>query len=395
MNTISNYIADHLEKGSWIRKLFDEGNRLRSLHGEESVFDFSLGNPIVEPPAAFLEALQSVVSAEVPGKHRYIPNQGLPEARAKVADFINERFQTGVTAGTVVMTVGAGGALNVILKGILNAGEEVIIPAPYFVEYDYYVANHGGAVVHCQLDEQFSLDLAEIERSLSARTRAIIINTPHNPTGSLLDQDILNALGVLLADTEKKYGSTIYLLCDDPYGQLIYDAEAPNPFAAYHRTILASSFSKDLGLAGERLGYIGIDASMEDVGTLIAGLVFCNRTLGFVNAPLLVQRSIAAMDSLRVPQHEYRERRDLMVQVLQSAGYDFVMPRGGFFIFPKSPIEDDVEFCLKAAQDYRLLIVPGSGFGRKGFFRLSYSVPVEQIKRSQDTFTRLLQDYNK
>lgn len=393
MNTISAYIADNLEKGSWVRRLFDEGARLKAVHGEDNVLDFSLGNPIVEPPAAFLEALKEVVNETSPGKHRYIPNQGLPEARAKVADFINSRFQTAATAGTVVMTVGAGGALNVVLKAILNPDDEIIIPAPYFVEYDYYVANHKGISVHCQLDDVFSLDLEEIRKSLSPRTRAILINTPNNPTGTLLSQEILNELGVLLKEAEAKYGSTIYLLCDDPYGQLIYDAAAPNPFAAYDRTILASSFSKDLGIAGERLGYIALDSALEDVGTLVAGLVFCNRTLGFVNAPLLVQRAIARMDSLLVPQHEYKERRDLMVEVLQAAGYDFVVPTGGFFIFPKTPIADDVEFCLKAAQDHRLLIVPGSGFGRSGHFRISYSVPIEQIKRSRDAFAQVLASY--
>ncbi|AJY76537.1 pyridoxal phosphate-dependent aminotransferase [Paenibacillus beijingensis] len=393
MGTISNYIADHLEQGSWIRKLFEEGSRLKSLYGSDSVYDFSLGNPIVEPPASFQRALQSVVLEEKEGKHRYIPNQGLPEARAKVADFLNDRFQTDMTSDTVVMSVGAGGALNVVMKSILDPGDEVILFTPYFVEYDNYIANHGGNVVRCPLSETFSLDLEEIGKALTAKTRAVLINTPHNPTGSVLVQEELNALGGALRQAEQTYGTTIYLICDDPYGQLIYDAEAVNPFQAYGRTLLASSFSKDLGLAGERLGYIGVPASLEDAGKLVAALVYCTRTLGFVNAPVLVQRAIAVMDTLRVPQEQYRERRDLMVDVLQEAGYEFVRPLGGFFVFPKTPIADDVAFCLKAAQDYRLLIVPGSGFGRGGHFRLSYSVPVDQIERSRDVFKRLLESY--
>lgn len=393
MGSISTYIAEHLERGSWIRKLFEEGSRLKSLYGSDSVYDFSLGNPIVEPPASFQTALAKVVLEEKEGKHRYIPNQGLPEARAKVADFLNGRFGTDMTSDTVVMSVGAGGALNVVFKSILNPGDEVILFTPYFVEYDNYVANHGGKAVHCPLSETFSLDFDEIEKALTPKTRAVLINTPHNPTGSVLVQEELDSLGEALRQAEMKFGSVIYMICDDPYGQLIYDKEGVNPFQSYGRTIIASSFSKDLGLAGERIGYIGVPESLEDAPAVVAALVYCTRTLGFVNAPVLVQRAIAAMDTLRIPQEQYRERRDLMVGVLRDAGYEFVQPMGGFFVFPKTPVADDVAFCMKAAQDYRLLIVPGSGFGRSGHFRISYSVPIEQIERSRDVFKRLLESY--
>lgn len=393
MGTISSKITLELSKGSWIRKLFDEGARLKGIYGEENVYDFSLGNPIVEPPAAFLKALEEVVTDEVRGKHRYIPNQGLEQARGKVADFLNQRFQTKMNAQSVVMTVGAGGALNMVLKTILDSEEEVIVLRPYFVEYDFYVKNHGGTIVHGELAEDFSLDLAEIEQKLSARTKAIIINTPHNPTGTIISQEQLNALGAILKKAEELYGSSIYLLYDSPYDQLTFGIKPPNPFEAYHRTVLVSSFSKDLGIAGERLGYIGIEPTIQDASLLTSAFVFCNRTLGFVNAPVLMQRAISRMDSLSVPQEEYRVRRDLMVEVLNEAGFEFQPPEGGFFIFPKAPIEDDIEFCLRAAEEFRVLIVPGSGFGRAGYFRLTYSVSIEQIERSRDVFKQLLEKY--
>ncbi|MFS0558378.1 pyridoxal phosphate-dependent aminotransferase [Brevibacillus sp. 179-C9.3 HS] len=393
MGTISSKITLELSKGSWIRKLFDEGARLKGIYGEENVYDFSLGNPIVEPPAAFLKALEEVVADEALGKHRYIPNQGLEQARGKVADFLNQRFQTKMNAQSVVMTVGAGGALNMVLKTILEPEEEVIVLRPYFVEYDFYVKNHGGTIVHGELAEDFSLDLAEIEQKLSARTKAIIVNTPHNPTGTIISQEQLNALGAILKKAEELYGSSIYLLYDSPYDQLTFGITPPNPFEAYHRTVLVSSFSKDLGIAGERLGYIGIEPTIQDASLLTSAFVFCNRTLGFVNAPVLMQRAISRMDSLSVPQEEYRVRRDLMVEVLNEAGFEFQPPEGGFFIFPKAPIEDDIEFCLRAAEEFRVLIVPGSGFGRAGYFRLSYSVSIEQIERSRDVFKQLLEKY--
>ncbi|EGL14908.1 MULTISPECIES: pyridoxal phosphate-dependent aminotransferase [unclassified Paenibacillus] len=390
---ISEKLAGQLEKGSWIRKLFDEGKRLIDIYGADEVYDFSLGNPVVEPPEAFLKALADTVNSGELGKHQYIPNQGLPSARQKVADYLNGRYGGSVKPEHIVMTVGAGGGLNVVLKSILNPGDEVILLTPYFVEYDYYADNHGGVAVHVPLADDFSVDTERVARAITERTRAIIINTPGNPTGTLLTQDNLNELGKVLAEGEKKHGGLIYMVYDDPYSQLVYDAVPPNPFAAYGRTILVSSFSKDLGIAGERLGYVAVDASADDAQLLAQAFVFSNRTLGFVNAPVMMQRVITRMDTLAVEQQEYRKRRDLMVGVLQEAGYEFTVPQGGFFIFPKAPIADDVEFCLKAVQEHRLLIVPGSGFGRGGHFRLSYSVPIKQIERSGKVFKALLDSY--
>jgi aspartate aminotransferase len=393
VRSISTRLAQDLKKGSWIRRLFDEGRRLKEIHGADAVFDFSLGNPIVEPPKAFRDALEQVVAETTPGNHRYIENQGLRSTRQKVAEYLNGRLGTDIRPETTVMTVGAAGALNVALRALLDAGDEVVLLTPYFVEYDYYVTNSGGKVVHCPLAEDFTIDLDALARALSARTRAVIVNTPHNPTGTVLTQANLDAFGQLLKDAEARYGGAIYLLYDDPYSQLVYDCVPPNPFTSYPRTLLASSFSKDLGIAGERLGYIGVDSRMEDAELVTSALVFCNRSLGFVNAPLLVQRVIARMSALTVEQSGYRSRRDRMVAILQEAGYDFRVPQGGFFIFPKSPIGDDVEFCMTAARDFRVLLVPGTGFGRAGHFRLSYSVPLEQIERSREPFQKLRERY--
>lgn len=388
---ISNYLKEKVSQGSWIRKLFDEGIRLKQIYGADNVFDFSLGNPVVDPPQELHDVLLQILQESKAGIHQYIPNQGLPETRAKVAEFLKERFKKSFSAANVVMTVGAGGGMNVVLKSILNPGEEVILLRPYFVEYDYYVENNGGKVVYSELDPEFQLDVANIEAAITPKTKAIILNSPHNPTGTVLTQESVDALGELLA-RKGQDGQHIYLLYDDPYGQLVYDVEPPNPCAAYEKTVIVSSFSKDLGIAGERLGYIGIPDEMEGASVLTPAFVFSNRILGFVNAPALMQRAIARMDSLIVEPAEYRKRRDAMVSVLREAGFDFIQPEGSIFVFPKSPIEDDVAFCQFAAQEHRILIVPGSGFGRKGYFRLSFSVSLEQIERSREPFKALYAD---
>ncbi|WP_045927106.1 pyridoxal phosphate-dependent aminotransferase [Bacillus siamensis] len=391
MGGLSREVTENLEKGSWIRKLFDEGARLKKEFGADKVFDFSIGNPVAEPPETFKKAL---CEAAETGRHGYIQNQGLPEAREKVAGFLSERFQTEISARYTVMTVGAGGALNVALKSILNPEEEVILLAPYFAEYKAYVENYRGRPVICPLTDSFEIDIEAVREAITPRTKGLIVNTPHNPTGTVLSQKNLNELGALLKKAEERNGQSIFILFDEPYSQLIYGEEQANPFQAYHRVILVSSFSKDLGIAGERLGYIAVDAQMPEGDLLTDAFVFCNRTLGFVNAPVMMQRAVAKMDDLSIDAEPYRKRRDLMVDILTEAGFEFEMPKGGFFVFPKSPIEDEVAFCMHAAQKYKLLIVPGSGFGRSGYFRLSFSVPIEQIRQSRDIFKALYQDFS-
>ncbi|MFC0559328.1 pyridoxal phosphate-dependent aminotransferase [Halalkalibacter alkalisediminis] len=393
---IAKEIEQNLTQSSWIRKMFEEGQRLKAIHGEDKVYDFSLGNPIIDPPPAFFKALQDYANHPLKGGHSYIPNQGLVEARQKVAAHLEGRFGSiGVNENTVIMTSGAAGALNVALKSILNPGDEVIIFTPFFVEYRFYVGNANGQAVYCPLAEDFTIDLDLLESKITDKTKAIILNNPHNPTGQLLPEADLVAFNQVLRKKEEELGTGIHVLYDDPYSQLIYDGKVPNPFNAIDKLFYISSFSKDLGLAGERLGYIAISQSLQEAGNYMAAFVFSNRTLGFGNAPVTVQRMISKLDSLTEEQSEYKQRRDAMVNVLEEAGFDFVQPKGGFFIFPKSPIEDDQEFCRIAAEEFQILLVPGSGFGRGGHFRLSYSVPFEQIERAKDEFKRLYAHFAK
>ncbi|WP_017727611.1 pyridoxal phosphate-dependent aminotransferase [Halalkalibacterium ligniniphilum] len=387
---IAKEIEQNLTQSSWIRKMFEEGQRLKGIYGAENVYDFSLGNPIIDPPEKYFEALRNYANNPIQGGHSYIPNQGLVETRQKVAQHLTNRYgDMGVSEKTVIMTSGAAGALNVALKSIINPGDEVVIFTPYFVEYKFYVGNANGEAVYCPLAQDFSFDLELLETKLSSKTKAIIVNNPHNPTGQLLPQEDLIAFNQLLRQKEEELGTSIHVLYDDPYSQLIYDGDVPNPFTAIDKLFYVSSFSKDLGLAGERLGYLAISEQLPHAASYMAAFIFANRTLGFGNAGVTVQRMISQLDTLTQEQREYKMRRDAMVEVLQEAGFDFVFPKGGFFIFPKSLIDDDTEFCKIVAEKFHLLLVPGTGFGRSGHFRLSYSVPLEQIKQSANVFKQV------
>ncbi len=390
MSLVSKAIEANLEQGSWIRDLFEKGNQLRRIHGDDKVYDFSLGNPIIEPPKKFKENIKVLAESNSPHLHGYISNQGLPEAREKVADFLFSLYDKKFSADSIIMTVGAGGALNVALKSIINPGEEVIVLVPYFVEYKYYIENMQGKPVFCELNEDFQIDVKALGEKISDKTKAIIVNTPHNPTGTILSNASIKALGQLLKDKEEQFGTNIYLVYDAPYTQLTFDADKnDSPFDAYHRVIYASSFSKDLGIAGERIGYIAIDDQLEGHDLLMAALVFSNRTLGFVNAPVFMQRVLAMTDDLVTEQEEYKKRRDLVVEILEDAKFNFITPQGGFFVFPKSPIPDDVEFCKFAADEYNILLVPGTGFGCPGYFRMSFSVDLAMLERAREPFKAL------
>ncbi|MEH6942813.1 pyridoxal phosphate-dependent aminotransferase [Bacillus sp. JJ722] len=390
LSLISKTIEANLEQGSWIRDLFEKGNQLRSIHGNDKVYDFSLGNPIVEPPSKFRENIKVLAQSTSANLHGYISNQGLIEAREKVAQFLQSFYKKSFSANSIIMTVGAGGALNVALNSIVNPGDEVIILVPYFVEYKYYIENVQGTPVFCNLDENFQINIEQLADKVTDKTKAIIVNTPHNPTGTILSDESIKALGKLLKDREQQYGTSIYLVYDAPYTQLTYDGiENDSPFDAYHRVIYASSFSKDLGIAGERIGYIAIDDAIEGHDLIMAALVFSNRTLGFVNAPAFMQRVLAMTDDLVTEQQEYKQRRDLVVDILKDAKFDFITPQGGFFVFPKSPIADDVEFCKFAAENYNILVVPGTGFGCPGYFRMSFSVDIDVLERSREAFKEL------
>ena len=390
---IANKIAGHLSRSSWIRKMFEEGGRLRQEHGADKVFDFTLGNPDVEPPQAFSAALKELASSPLPGMHRYMNNAGYPETRSAVARRLARESGLSVTAEHVVMTCGAGGALNVVLKAILNPGEEVIILAPYFVEYKFYIDNHGGLPVEVWTDrETFRLDLDAIERAITPKTRAIIINSPNNPTGVIYRADELAALGVLVKKVQQKTSHQIYVISDEPYARLAYEGQqVPNVFPLIENSVIVTSHSKDLALPGERIGYLAINPATATAMQFIEAAVFCNRTLGFVNAPALMQRLVAGLQDASVDIDAYQEKRDLFYDRLTALGFSMVKPDGAFYLFPKSPIKDDVEF-VKLAQKHLILLVPGSGFGAPGFFRVVYCVDKGMIERSFPAWEKLARE---
>lgn len=390
---IANKIAGHLSRSSWIRKMFEEGERLRQEYGADKVFDFTLGNPDVEPPQAFSAALRELADKPLPGMHRYMNNAGYPETRSAVARRLARESGLPVTAEHVVMTCGAGGALNVVLKAILNPGEEVIILAPYFVEYKFYIDNHGGLPVEVWTDrETFRLDLDAIERAVTPKTRAIIINTPNNPTGVIYRADELAALGALVKKAQQQTSHQIYVISDEPYARLAYEGQqVPNVFPLIENSVIVTSHSKDLALPGERIGYLAVNPATATAMQFIEAAVFCNRTLGFVNAPALMQRLVAGLQDASVDIAAYQQKRDLFCDKLTALGFSLVKPDGAFYLFPKSPIKDDVEF-VKLAQKHLILLVPGSGFGAPGYFRIVYCVDRGVIERSFPAWEKLAKE---
>lgn len=379
-----------IERSSWIRKMFEEGARLRALHGADKVFDFTLGNPSVEPPAAFHRELLKLAQAPIPGMHRYMNNAGYEETRAAVATVLAEKAGKPVAAKHVLMTCGAGGALNVALKTMLNPGEEVIILAPFFVEYKFYIDNHGGVSREVWTDrDSFQLDLAAIEAAIGPNTRAILINSPNNPTGVIYPEASLRALGALIARKEAELQRSIFVISDEPYARISYDGESvPSIFACVRNSLIATSHSKDLALPGERIGYLAANPSMDEVDLFMEGAVFCNRVLGFVNAPALMQRLVAQLQKASVDVAEYKQKRDLLYNHLTALGFRMVKPGGGFYLFPESPLADDIAFVQKA-QEHNILLVPGTGFGAPGYFRIAYCIEQDVIERSLPAWTQL------
>ena len=376
----SEKIAEFIGRSSWIRKMFEEGARLKKQHGAQNVYDFSLGNPNLEPSKAVKQAMINAASDPRPGIHGYMPNAGFPEVRAAVAERVQTDEGAQISENEIVMTVGAGGGLNVVLKTLLNPGDEVICPKPFFVEYVFYADNHGGKAVQVPTKPDFSLDLEAIEQAFTSKTAAVLINSPNNPTGRVYSEREIAGLAALLEKKSKEIGRTVVLVSDEPYRGITYDgAVVPSILKAYPHSIVVTSFSKDLSLAGERLGYIAVSPRMDNLPLTMDGLVLCNRILGFVNAPALIQRTVK--DALRdvVDVSVYKRRRDRLYEALTGFGYECVKPEGAFYLFPKAPIEDDVAF-VGLLQQKLILVVPGTGFGGPGHFRISYCVSDETIE---------------
>lgn len=386
---ISKKIEKSITGASWIRKMFEEGERLRKIYGSEKVYDFTLGNPELEPPAAFKEALKEIALKPVPGMHRYMSNAGYPETRQAVAEVLADHTGLPFDQNNIVMTCGAGGALNVVLKSILDPGDEVIILSPFFVEYKFYIDNHGGISKEAPTNKDFSLDLGAIRSAMSSRTKAIIVNSPNNPTGVVYDTASLKELGRLLEEIEGEFGNQIFVISDEPYAKIIYDGlSLPSIFKCVKNSVVVTSHSKDLALPGERIGYIAFSPQIENAGLLMDALVFCNRTLGFVNAPALMQRLVAGLQHESVDIAGYQEKRDILYNNLTALGFRMVKPQGAFYLFPESPLPDDVEFVM-AAQKHNILLVPGSGFGAPGYFRIAYCIDKKIILNSLPAFKAL------
>lgn len=390
---ISAKIQKIMEQGSWIRKMFEEGITLKQKFGDENVFDLSLGNPIMEPPPEFFVELRRIADSPEPGLHRYMPNAGYNETRAAVALQLSEETGLAFAASNVVMTCGAGGALNVVFKTLLDPGDEVIIFAPFFVEYRFYADNHGGSCRVVPPDENFLPDMEAFRAAFNEHTKAVLINSPNNPSGVLYSAELLEEMAQVIQSKEEELGREIFLLSDEPYRKIIFDGlEYPHIFSHHIRSIVATSHSKDLALPGERIGYIAVHPDYDGVQELIDGLVFCNRTLGFVNAPALMQHIVAKLQSVTVDVDQYRAKRDLLYDNLVAMGYSLVKPQGAFYMFPKSPVDDDVEFVAEL-QKHNVLVVPGSGFGLPGHFRISYCVDDRTLQGALPGFEAAIKSY--
>lgn len=386
--TISSNIAEALTRGSWIRKMFEEGRRLKEEFGDDRVFDFSLGNPDLPPPPEFQRILEEEAARQTSMCHGYMPNGGYGETRAAVAASYVKATGLPFEMNDIVMSSGAGGGLNVFLKSILNPGDEVIVLAPYFVEYGFYIANHRGRLVVSETDERFQPCLDDIEKRITPRTAALIVNSPNNPTGAVYGEDAMRGIGELLSVASKKLGRTIYLISDEPYREILFDGKKhSSPFVSYDDTVVVTSHSKDLSLAGERIGHVAISPHSASRSELSEAVTFCNRILGFVNANALMQRVVARLQGISIDVSLYERRRNFLCDALGDMGYEFVRPEGAFYVFPKSPLPREQDFCAILAEN-RVIVVPGSGFHRPGYFRISYAVNDQTIERSLELFRK-------
>lgn len=392
-SVISREILRQMEQGGFIRKAFEEGLALKKQHGEDKVFDLSLGNPILEPPEELHRELQRLVNNPLPGMHRYMVNAGYPETRAEIARYLTEESGLPFTASEIVMSVGAGGGLNITLKALLNRGDEVIVFAPYFPEFLLYIAGHWGVNRVVATDGNFNPDLNALEKAITRRTKVIIINSPNNPTGVVYSEDTLRNIGRILQAKEARFGTKIFILSDEPYRKLVYDGKkCPYIFGFHPRTIMVTSHSKDLSLPGERIGYVAINPECNAGGELGVAISFCNRASGFVNAPALMQRMVGKLQRACIDIGEYQRKRDFLYEQLIGMGYSVTKPEGAFYMFPKAPGGDDLEFTGELAKNL-VLTVPGVAFGAPGYFRIAFCVEDRVVEGSLDGFRKAAQKY--
>lgn len=392
---IAEKMIPFVQNNSAIRTMFEEGNRLKKKYGADKVFDFSLGNPSVPAPDCVREAIIDLVNSEEPVVlHGYMNNAGFEDVREVIAQSLNRRFGTSFSAKNLIMTVGAAGGLNVILKTILNPGEEVIVFAPYFLEYGAYVKNYDGKLIEVSPDtDTFQPNLQELKEKITANTRAVIVNTPHNPTGVVYSEETIRALTSILEEKQREFGNVIYLISDEPYRELAYDGvKVPYLTKYYNNTVVGYSYSKSLSLPGERIGYLVIPDELEDSETVIAAAGIANRILGSVNAPSLMQKVIARCVDAEVDVAAYDRNRLALYNGLMECGFQCIKPQGAFYLFVKSPVPDEKAFC-EAGKKYNILMVPGSSFACPGYVRLAYCVSNETILHSLPEFRKLAAEY--
>ena len=388
---VASKMNQFIEKSSWIRKMFEEGARLKKIYGDDKVFDFSLGNPNVPPPDIVGEKLVELALRKDSAKHAYMSNAGLFSTRSAMSAYFCQEFCISMAQEQVVVTCGAAGGLNIIFKALLDPGDEVLCPAPYFVEYGFYADNHGGVLKTVPtLAPDFNLDLEGMEQAIGPRTKIVLINSPNNPTGQVYPEETIARLGEILKAKSSQFGHVIYLVSDEPYRKIVYDnCCVPCVFVHYPNSLITGSYSKDLSLPGERIGFVALSPSAEDGERVIDALTLANRILGFVNAPAFMQRLVAELQGVCVDVGIYRAKRDRLVEALSGFGYELAVPRGAFYLFPKSPIPDDQEF-VRLLQEENILCVPGSGFGGPGHIRIAYCVDDATIEGALPGFERAI-----
>jgi len=390
-STVANKMLDFMENASWIRKMFEEGASLKAKFGADKVCDFSLGNPDLPPPESFQKTLETVAADRSPGIHSYMPNAGLLDVRSRIAAQASRDHQVELGPEEIIMTCGAAGGLNIIFKSLLNPNEEIIVPKPYFVEYGFYVDNHNGKLVPVESKPDFSLDIHSIENAINNKTKAVLLNSPNNPSGVIYSKKELEALANLLARASDYFSRPIFLISDEPYRRLVFTGSIVPPILKFYpHSIVTTSFSKDLSIPGERIGYVAIHPEASQKTGLLGALTLANRILGFVNAPALMQRVVGEVLDASVDTEIYQKRRDHLAKILREAGYAFTEPQGAFYFFPRTPIPDDTKF-VRMLQKERILTVPGTGFGAPGHFRIAFCVDNEVIERSREGFIRTME----
>jgi aspartate aminotransferase len=383
-----------MEVGSWIRRMFEEGIAMKKQFGPENVFDLSLGNPIMEPPPEFKAEMRRLVEHPFPGMHGYMENAGYPETRAAVGAQLKRETGVPVTEKDVIMSVGAAGAINVALKTILEPGDEVIVFTPWFVDYFNYIENHDGVVKLVPTDKHFLPSLDELEKAIGPRTKAVLINSPNNPTGVVYDAKLMDGLAKILRRKEAEFSTEIFIVSDEPYKKIIYDGtKYPSPLNFHRHSIIATSHSKDLSIPGERIGYVALHPESSHHDDMIRGFVFCTRVLGFINAPALMQNVVRHLQGVSINVGEYQRHRDFIYDNLIRFGYTVNKPQGAFYIFPKCPIKDDVAFVHELQHQHHVLTVPGVAFGTPGYFRLVYCVDDRTLEKSMPGLEALAKKY--